>query len=87
MNIALEGIIEEVKSVLSQLSGEGGLDTSVDLFDQGVNSLQLTLLIAHLNSSYKLELGMDILSGGATVDAVASAVRENLLNAQDKEIA
>jgi acyl carrier protein len=79
MDITVQQITQKIVEILSELTERDTFDKETELFDQGINSLQMTILVDELNKRFDLGVGLEILAVGASIDAIAESLNKKLL--------
>ncbi|MFJ4388690.1 acyl carrier protein [Pseudomonas soli] len=71
-------IIDAIERILADWVDTSTFDRNDDLFDQGINSLQMAILIDELNKRFNLSASLDVLVEGASMAALASTLSRKL---------
>jgi aryl carrier-like protein len=67
-------IIHAIEKILADLVDTSAFDPHADLFEQGINSLQMAILIDELNKRLNLSVSLDVLAEGASMTALAATL-------------
>jgi len=67
-------IIHAIEKILTDLVDSSEFDPHTDLFEQGINSLQIAILIDELNKRFNLSASLDVLTEGASITALAATL-------------
>ncbi|AIN58120.1 acyl carrier protein [Pseudomonas soli] len=67
-------IIDAIEMILADWLDTSTFDRNDDLFDQGINSLQMAILIDELNKRFNLSASLEVLAEGASMAALASTL-------------
>ncbi|AUZ47306.1 acyl carrier protein [Pseudomonas orientalis] len=72
-------ITEKIVEILSNISEIKIFDERTELFDQGINSLQMVILVDELNKYFDLGIGLEILAKGASIEAIAETLKKQAI--------
>ncbi|QXH54757.1 acyl carrier protein [Pseudomonas maumuensis] len=67
-------IIDAIEIILADWIDTSTFDRNDDLFDQGINSLQMAILIDEINKRFNLSASLEVLAEGASMTALASTL-------------
>ncbi|MDO7926849.1 acyl carrier protein [Pseudomonas sp. KFB-139] len=78
MHVTTLQMTQEINGILFGITEKDNFDKGSDLFEQGVNSLQMAILIDELNKIFNLGVSLEILAEGASIDAIVTSLNKKI---------